>query len=63
MRIIQHFVLTKRRQKSAPLDEQIKQAEKNRDEERLQELLKEKQEQVLLVRKQQRPSGISKEVD
>ncbi len=63
MRIIQHFVSTKRRQKSAPLDEQIKQAEKNHDDKRLQQLLKEKQEQVIRVREQQRSTGFSKEVD
>ncbi len=63
MRTIRHFVSTKRRQASAPLDAQIKQAEKNHDEERLQQLLREKQEQVIRVRNQQRPIGISKEVD
>ena len=63
MRIIQHFVLTKRRQASAPLDEQIREAEQNHDEERLKELLKEKQDQVIRVREQQGPIGISKEVD
>lgn len=63
MRIIQHFVSTKRRQRSAPLDEQIKQAENNHDDERLQRLLKEKQEQVIRVREQQRSTGFSREVD
>ncbi|MDJ0875846.1 MAG: DNA primase [Desulfobacterales bacterium] len=63
MRIIRHFVSTKRRQASAPLDAQIKQAEKDRDDERLQQLLKEKQEQVIRVRNQQGAVGISKEVD
>ena len=63
MRIIQHFVSTRRRKKSAPLDAQIKQAEMNHDEERLQELLKEKQAQVLRVRRQQMKIEMPKEVD
>jgi hypothetical protein len=62
MRIIQHFVRIKRRQASAPLVEQIKQAEKNHDDERLQRLLKQKQQQVAHVRGQQQ-TGFSKRVD
>lgn len=62
MRLIQHFVLIKRRQESAPLDEQIKQAEENHDDERLLQLLKAKQQQVARVRDQQQ-TGSSKEVD
>ena len=63
MRVIQHFVSTRRRKKTVPLDEQIKQAELNRDEERLQQLLKEKHEQVLKVRRPQGTTEISNEAD
>ena len=62
MRILQHFVAIKRRQEAAPLDEQIKQAERSHDDERLQRLLKQKQQQVERVRAQQQ-TGFSKEVD
>jgi DNA primase len=62
MRIIKHFVSIKRRQGSAPLDEQIKQAERNNDDEGLWQLLKQKQQQVARARAQQQ-KGFSKEVD
>ena len=62
LRIIQHFAAIRRRQQAAALDEQIRQAEKNHDEKRLQQLLKARQEQVARVRGRQ-TAGFTSEVD
>ena len=62
LRLINHFVLTKQRQEFAPLDEQIKQAERDHDEQRLLQLLKERQRQVDRFREQQQ-TGFPKEGD
>jgi DNA primase len=58
---INHFVATRQRQEAAPLHEQIKQAERDQDEERCLQLLQEKQQQM--VREHLRKAGSSKEVD
>jgi DNA primase len=61
--LIRQFVLTKQRRTAAPLGEQIKQAEKDHDEQRWQQLLKERQQQVIRVREQQKKTGLPNGVD
>jgi len=63
LRFINHFVATRQRRQAAPLYEQIKQAERDHDEERSLQLLREKQKQVDLVKAYQAKTGLSKEVD
>lgn len=58
LRLIHHFVALKRRREGAPLDEQIKQAERDHDEERLLQLLKAKQQWVHRSREYQRKAGL-----
>jgi len=58
---INHFVAIRRRQEAAPMYEQIKQAERDHDEERWLQLLQEKQQQM--VREHLRKAGSPKEVD
>ena len=53
-RFIRHFVAVKKRREGAPLDEQIRQAEREHDEERLMQLLKEKQRWIHEARAYQR---------
>jgi len=53
-RFIRHFVAVKKRREAAPLDEQIRQAEHEHDEERLMQLLKEKQRWIHESRAYQR---------
>ena len=63
LRLINQFVLTKKRQAAGSLDERIKQAEKDHDEEGLQQLLVEKMRQVDQIRKNERKQIIKKGVD
>ena len=63
LRFINHFVATRQRRKAAPLSEQIKQAEQTHDEERWQQLLREKQKQLDREKAYQAKAGLSKEVD
>lgn len=60
---INHFVATRQRRKAPPLYEQLKQAERDHDEEREQQLLREKQKQLDLVKAYQAKTGLSKEAD
>ncbi len=63
LRAINYFVATRQRRKAAPLYEQLKQAKRDHDEEREQQLLREKQKQLDLVKAYQAKTGLSKEVD
>ena len=61
LRLIHHFVITRRRMAAAALGEEIKNAERNHDEERALQLLREKQQR--LAQEHQLKSGFSKEAD
>jgi hypothetical protein len=54
LNFIHHFVATRNRQEATPLYEQIKQAEKDHDEERSLQLLKEKQKHLDRMRAYQK---------
>ena len=62
-RFIRHFIAVKKRREAAPLEEQIRQAEREHDEERLMHLLQEKQRWVHQAREYQRNTGWQKEFD
>ena len=61
LRLIHHFVITRRRMAAAALGEEIKNAERNHDQERALQLLREKQQR--LAQEHQLKSGFSKEAD
>jgi len=61
LRLIHHFVITRRRMAAAALGEEIKKAERNHDEERALELLREKQQR--LAQEHQLKADLLKEAD
>lgn len=61
--LIHQFVLSRKRREAVSLEEKIRQAEKNHDEERWLQLLEEKQRRVSRDREHQRNTGFPNEVD